>query len=682
MPAPAGPSRFGSAFGVARPRGRLRLAVVSALAFAVPLTVGQLAGRLEYGLLATFGAFTAAYFPDAALAFRARALPLVGLGLAGSAAIGVAVAGASWTIAVGISVLAAVATLLVRAFDVPAPGAYPFVISCAVATQLPEDVERTGERVALTLAGAAFAWLLAMAVALPDRHGPARRAAGTALTRLADMLEAIGTPDYDSARHDAAQALRHLRTVLREGSGQGRSRQALSVVAFGAQHVFDAAVSLVTVTRDPVAPVFPEALRELAAGIQVGAGGTIADLGDPAGTDLPDAPDAAARARSALRLAVAGLAEPGAAGPGAAAPTAAPLPAVRAEWGRRLDRDSLAWPLAARAGLAGLVAAALAIAAGVEHPYWAPAAAATVVQGSTVRAAGRRSLQRAAGTALGALVALGILSVQLPVWWLIAMIAVLEGGAQVLMAANYGLATVLVTPLALILVEFARPGTPPSELVAPRLLDTLLGCVVGLVVVLSLWPHAAERRLPRALADSLDATGDLLVLRLAANGTGPAGRVGTADGTGTADGLEADRGVGAAQAGPEAELAAARERLEMALARMTALHADAEDEQLRGRRTADLLWPAVVAARRLGYLVLAAPAGLHGPAPAGLARVSAAFQACADAVTSGPQPAEDLVGALPTFVPLRTEFAACADAVRAARTAGALPPPSRRSRQA
>jgi uncharacterized membrane protein YccC len=246
------------------------------------------------------------------------------------------------------------------------------------------------------------------------------------------------------------------------------------------------------------------------------------------------------------------------------------------------------------------------------------------------------------------------------------------------MAANYGLATVLVTPLALILVEFARPGTPPSDLVAPRLLDTLLGCVVGLVVVLALWPHAAERRLPRALAGSLAATGELLVLRLAANSTGPAGRVGTADCAGTADGM----GAGTARANTEAALAAARERLEMALARMTALHADAEDEQLRGRQTADLLWPAVVAARRLGYLVLTAPAGLHGPAPAGLARVGAAFQACADAVTGGPQPDDDLVGALPTFAPLRTEFTACADAVRTARTAGALPPPSQRSRQA
>ncbi|WP_045878425.1 FUSC family protein [Pseudofrankia sp. DC12] len=647
VPAPVGPSRFAAAFGVARPRGRLRMAVVSAVAFAVPLTVGELAGRPQDGLLATFGAFTAAYFPDAALEFRARALPLIGAGLAGAAATGVAVAGASWTIAVGISALAAVATLLVRAFDVPPPGAYPFVISCAVATQLPEEIERVGERVALTLAGAAFAWLLVMAASFPDRHAPARRAAVAALTGLADLLDAIGTPAYDTARHDAAQAVRHLRMVLRESPGQARSRQALSVVAFGAQRVFDAAVGLVTVSREPVPPALPEALRELAAGIQVGADRTLADL---ARSDPPDAPEVVVQAREALLLAVAGLTDPG-----SDEPRGAPLPAIRAEWGRRLDRDSLAWPLAARAGLAGLVAAALAIAAGVEHPYWAPAAAATVVQGTTVRSAGRRSLQRAAGTALGALVALGILSVRLPAWWLIAMVVVLEGGAQMLMAANYGLATVLVTPLALILVEFARPGTPTSDLVAPRLLDTLLGCVVGLAVVVSAWPHAAERRLPRALADSLRATGDLLVLRLAADGVGP---------------------------GPEAGAAAARERLEMALVRMTALHADAEDEQLREPRTADLVWPAVVAARRLGYLVLAGPAGLRGPAPAGPDRVGAAFQAGAETVTGGPRPTEDLVGVLPAFAPLRTEFAAFVDAVRAAQAAGALPPSGRRSRRA
>ncbi|MDT3439509.1 FUSC family protein [Pseudofrankia sp. BMG5.37] len=598
--------------------------MVCAIAFAVPLTVGELAGKPQDGLLATFGAFIAAYFPDAALAFRARALPVIGVGLALSAAIGVTAAGASWTIAVGISGLAALATLLVRAFDVPAPGAYPFIISCAVATQLPQDVERIGERVALTLAGAGFAWLLTISASLPDRHGPARRAAATALTSLADMLEAIGTPDYDSARHNAAQAVRHLRTVLREGSGQDRSRRALSAVAYGAQHVFDASVSYATVTREPVPPALPATLRELAAGIQVDAGGTGADLvdQDQDRAGLPGVGAAASRARAGLCAAVAGLAHPAPDRP--AAPL---LPAARAERRRRLDRDALAWPLAARAGLAGLVAAALAIAAGVDHPYWAPAAAATVVQGTTVRAAGRRSLQRAAGTAIGAVVALGILSVQLPAWWLIAMIAVLEGAAQVLMAANYALATVLITPLALILVEFARPGTPPAELVAPRLLDTLLGCAVGLVVVLLLWPHAAERRLPRAMADSLDATGDLLILRLTAGGEGPG---------------DASRAAGVTDA---------RERLETALARMTALHVDAEDEWIRGPRTADLLWPAVVAARRLGYLVLADPAGLHGSLPAGPTAVRAAFQACADAMTGLPVSGGDPMSALPAFTP-------------------------------
>ncbi|OHV29618.1 MULTISPECIES: FUSC family protein [Pseudofrankia] len=664
VPAPAGPSRIGAVFGVARPRGRLRIAVVCAVAFAVPLTVGELAGKPQAGLLATFGAFSAAYFPDAALAFRARALPVIGVGLALSAAIGVTAAGASWTIAVGISGLAALATLLVRAFDVPAPGAYPFVISCAVATQLPQDVEQLGERVALTLAGAGFAWLLTISASFPDRHGPARRAAAKALTSLADMLEAIGTPDYDSARHNAAQAVRLLRTVLREGSGQDRSRRALSTVAYGAQHVFDAAVSYATTTREPVPPVLPATLRELAAGIQVGAGGTGAtgaDLVDQKRdrADLPGVGTSASRARAGLCAAVAGLAHPAPDRP-SDRPPAPLLPSARAERRRRLDREALAWPLAARAGLAGLVAAALAIAAGVDHPYWAPAAAATVVQGTTVRSAGRRSLQRAAGTAIGAVVALGILSVQLPAWWLIVMIAVLEGAAQILMAANYALATVLITPLALILVEFARPGTPPAELVAPRLLDTLLGCAVGLVVVLLLWPHAAERRLPRALANSLDATGDLLVLRLTAGGKNPG---------------DASRATG---------VAAARERLEMALARMTALHVDAEDERIRGPRTADLLWPAVVAARRLGYLVLADPAGLHGPLPAGPAAVRAAFQACADAMTgrpgaSRPGAGEDPMSALPAFTPLRTEFAALAEAVTAARAAGALPPPGPRS---
>jgi hypothetical protein len=114
---------------------------------------------------------------------------------------------------------------------------------------------------------------------------------------------------------------------------------------------------------------------------------------------------------------------------------------------------------------------------------------------------------------------------------------------------------------------------------------------------------------------------------------------------------------------------------------MTALHADAEDEQVGRQRSADLLWPVVVAARRLGYLVLAGPAGLDVPGPAGLDRVRTAFQACADAVMGGPRPDEDLAAALPAVPALRTEFAALADAVTTARAAGALPSGDRTSRR-
>ncbi|CAO5154569.1 exported hypothetical protein [Frankia sp. AiPs1] len=128
--------------------------------------------------------------PPTALAFRARALPVVGAGLAGSAAIGVAVAGASWTIAVRISGLAAVATLLVRACDVPA-----------------------------------------------------RRAAATAPTGLADQPEAIGTPDYDAARHGARRRCGTCGRHSGKAPGRAAGRND-SAVAFGAQHVFDSTVSL------------------------------------------------------------------------------------------------------------------------------------------------------------------------------------------------------------------------------------------------------------------------------------------------------------------------------------------------------------------------------------------------------------------------------------------------------
>lgn len=64
------------------------------------------------------------------------------------------------------------------------------------------------------------------------------------------------------------------------------------------------------------------------------------------------------------------------------------------------------------------------------------------------------------------------------------VIAALQVGAELLVGRNYGVAMLCVTPLALLMGQAAQPR-PPAELLFDRGVETIIGAVVGVVVVLA-----------------------------------------------------------------------------------------------------------------------------------------------------------------------------------------------------
>jgi uncharacterized membrane protein YccC len=83
------------------------------------------------------------------------------------------------------------------------------------------------------------------------------------------------------------------------------------------------------------------------------------------------------------------------------------------------------------------------------------------------------------------------------------VIAVLAGAIPIMMPRNYGLYSIVTTPLAVILVEVHAGAS--ASLVGARLLDTLVGCVIVLVFGYLLWPSTwhAPRHLAAGVADAV-----------------------------------------------------------------------------------------------------------------------------------------------------------------------------------
>ena len=128
-------------------------------------------------------------------------------------------------------------------------------------------------------------------------------------------------------------------------------------------------------------------------------------------------------------------------------------------------------------GLSLLAAQALQL----DRPYWVPVSCLAIIQGASLRAAWTRQLQRIVGTALGLLVFLAIAQLPLDAWSVAAVVTALTLIIETLVVRHYGLATVFITPLTILLAEAAqRGGMAPQRIMQARLVDTVVGAVIGL----------------------------------------------------------------------------------------------------------------------------------------------------------------------------------------------------------
>ncbi len=144
------------------------------------------------------------------------------------------------------------------------------------------------------------------------------------------------------------------------------------------------------------------------------------------------------------------------------------------------------WFMAGRIALGSAVAAFAAHAGGAAFPGWAAMGAVAVMQGAHLHISMNRALQRMAGTIVGAGLVWLVLVQDPPAWAVIAIILCLMVATEVVIGSNYGIGQVLVTPMALLMTYLAAPHAAGLGMVPERVLDTLVGAGIGIVLAVLL----------------------------------------------------------------------------------------------------------------------------------------------------------------------------------------------------
>ena len=455
--------------GPARWRPATKAALTGLLCLAVPLALG----RLDLGLLCITGTFAVLYAPEAALRRRVATVGTIGAALVAATALGALTAGSPVVFAVLSVALAMVSAGVCLALRVGPPGSYFLVLCAGIAHYLArEHGTPPGLIAGMTAVGVAVALAVTLVELALEPRRPERRAIEAA-ERAVDAYSASSPGRAGRSLHRvASQALATAEEAVAEGMWtpdrvlterlaaarrryRARLRHAATLSMGGHGAAWD--------------PRNPDAHRWL----------------DDDGVDaiaLPDA-DSARRVETALE-------EDGR--------------RTIASWRRRLATGlrypGEPWSVALGVGLA-TAASILVLYALVRdvqtHLYWVIAFSALVLhQGGPRVARTYRAVHRLLGTLVGLGLFLLLALAEPAGWWMVAVVVSLQFAIELLVARNYGLAVTLITPLALIVSTGGRFDGEPWGLVGERLLDTVVGVTVALVVVWTVGrraPHRAVR---------------------------------------------------------------------------------------------------------------------------------------------------------------------------------------------
>ncbi|MGA0067870.1 MAG: FUSC family protein [Miltoncostaeaceae bacterium] len=530
---------MGPGVGRPSPLGGLRVAV----ALAGPLAVGLAIDRRDLAILATGAAlFTAMVDPGGGYGRHLRVYMAMAAVNVVVTMLALACAGHAVTAGVVMRALGLLAGVVTAGGAVPAAAA-PAGLILFIMAQAFMPSPAFWPSVLSVAAGCAWVALIAVLPWPVAPYAPAEVAVSTAWMAIADQA---GRPGDDRLREVAVQSLLSARDTVasvrsrRQGWSRESQRLWATVMAGqratsligavederrreaaepGVQHAMDDVLDQVRARAREVAALCLDPRRPVdITGLDAAVDRMRALAPDPDGLTGParhQALVATGRMRSALRIrrrvheAVEALtADPPPHVARIPTPHRSHAPTVREafDWRSTGLRHGLRLGVATGLSVGAFTALAGTPIIGITHGQWVSIALVGVLRptlGDSVQVAG----QRAIGTALGAVLAMGLLAALAGSPWILALAIVGLGAiAGWLAPVNYMWFVLLFTPLSLLLSAFGI-GLD-AAIASERLIATGLACVAGVLLATYAWPTRSGEQLPGALAAALRAAAD------------------------------------------------------------------------------------------------------------------------------------------------------------------------------
>jgi uncharacterized membrane protein YccC len=614
------------------------------IAICVPMAAGIASGQRALGLLIAMGGLLGIVVDNGG-AYVTRLRRVTSAAVFGGAAgltIGSLIHGHGWVAVAALVVVAGTSALLSAISDIGSVTGLQLLVYSALGLGAIGALRPWWHTALGVVLGTVWALLLTVPGWLLSPRAAEQRSVAAVYHALAAQLRAIGTPGFAGARQAGTAAMNAAYdTVLTARStAGGRNERMRRLVALlnQANLIAEAASALGLEGNRPAAEI-PDSIDSVADAIA-------------AGKPPPPIPPVPGETPGTVELrdGLAGLAR--VTSRKWAPPTTQPTPKPRLadRLGALADRltSTLTRRFALRlmvcVGVAGVVSEVLPL----QRSYWVVLTVAVVLKpdfGSVFA----RAVQRGLGTVTGAVLGAVIIVVVPYGPWLLIPFGLLAALLPYGRSRNYGLMAVFLTPLVVVLIDLLAPGG--WRLAEDRLVDTLIGCAIVLLIGYALWPGSWHAHLPGRFAEAIRDVSRYLREALTSQ---PPDQPETSAG---------DAGARVPGSAPRPDRIRLRRQARRALSDLRAEFERTMSEPRAVSRQATAWWPAVVGLDEVMDAVTATAVAIeHGapaPSPAAVAQVAAALDSVASAVDAGVAPSNP--PELPPEEPLRP----VTDAVRA-----------------
>ncbi|WP_168193847.1 FUSC family protein [Lysinibacillus sp. SGAir0095] len=478
-------------------------AFLAGVAAGLPIAIGLFFGSLHNGLIAGLGGFTFLYVFPIPYAQLAKKLAWCVLAITGCVLIGTILAPYPIITSIMMGIIGAIGIFVFGALRLVGPSAIFFVLIFAMVTGMPIAPEEALSRAGLAFLGGALSWIIAMSGWLFYPHGPEKNIVKRSYLELANYFDAIGTTSENDAQHRVMATLKEANETIASGYIAWRNANLynhLVVLNNYANKIYFFSIEQKLTEQKAILPVeLGESLRKIAEIIDT------TNMYDSAASVLLNHPyemdEKIAQVFMEINAAKDSLMD--------SSITLKAQASIQKPSAKRIllgafDKNSIIFINALRFGAFTIFAAIFAFEFEFNRSFWIPLSCVAVMSGATVVATFHRAIQRSFGTIFGILIASIIISFH-PTGYIIALlIFLLTFITELFIVKNYGLAALFFTPAALIMAEAGSNGDLSFAFIAStRLIDVLIGVIIGLIGVWFVGRKSASSRLPHLVAKTI-----------------------------------------------------------------------------------------------------------------------------------------------------------------------------------